>query len=170
MKSIPSILAFVLLAAAGPIVAADHGHGEGDHAAGGHAHASPHGGTVVTVGPAHAEMVLDAEGGLHLYVLGDDESKAKPIAAKALTAQVKVAGSDKFVAVTLEPKPMDGEPKDHSSHFIGNDASLKGIASAEVVVRLDIDGKAQRASFTVKPSTGADDHGEKGHGKKDHHH
>lgn len=165
MKSIATLIALALLTTAGPLAAVDH-----DHAAGGHGHQAPHGGTVVTVGAAHAELVLDPEGGIHLYVLGDDEAKAKPIAAKTLTAQVKAAGSEAFVAVNLEPKPLDGEAKDTASHFMGTNASLKGVASAEVVVRLDLDGKTQRAAFTVKP-TAAKAKDTHGHGQEaDHKH
>lgn len=144
--------------------------GEDDHhkKGEGHAHAAPHGGIVKTIGDHHAEWVVDHDGKVHLYILGDDESKARPVAAKEITAQIKVKGQDEHQAVTLKADPLKGEKDGAASHFTGTAEFLKGPKAHEAVVRVEISGKTHRATFEHKGESKAKDHGHKDEHKDGH--
>jgi len=142
--------------------------GEVGHGGAGHKHAAPHGGVVQTIGSNHAELVVTPEtGGVDLYVLGEDESKAQPIETPELPAQVKLAGSTEFVALRLKANPLPGEKAGAASRFSGLSDALKGAKGLEAVVQIPIGGKKLRAKFEWKPGANAaagHGHGADGHG------
>jgi len=153
----------VLLFLLGSVVAAEDGHGGA-----GHKHAAPHGGVVQTIGGNHAELVVSpTNGAVDLYVLGDEESKAFPIEATDLIAQVQLTGSTDFIAVNLKANPLPGEKAGAASRFSGLSDALKNAKGLEAVVQIPIDGKRQRAKFDWKPgaiSAAAHGHGADGPG------
>ncbi|MDL5054138.1 hypothetical protein QQ056_11355 [Oscillatoria laete-virens NRMC-F 0139] len=136
--------------------------GEGHvHGGAGHAHGSPNGGIVTTIGSNHAEWVFNAQTGkADLYILGEDESKAAPIEAADVTAQVKVSGKDTFVAVKLIANALQGEKPGQASRFSGQAPELIGASGMEVAIQIPIGSKKHRAKFEWKPGmTGHGDHG-----------
>jgi len=140
------LLAFAL-ALGFPIASAqDHGHGKGED----HGHRSPHGGEVVSIGEYHVEILFSAETGeVTLYVLGGDEASPEPIEAKPLTAQCRKAGSDNYVAVTLDPAPQAHDPKSMASRFRGRAEGLEGAPGVDLVVHVPVGGKRYRASASL---------------------
>ena len=61
-------------------------------------------------------MTYDPKNGaITLYVLGEDAKTAHPIVAKTLKVQAKIEDDDDFIEVTLQPIPLEGEPKDHAA-------------------------------------------------------
>jgi len=141
-----------------PLHAGEAGH---SHTGQGHGHAAPHGGIVTTIGGNHAEWVFEpASGKANLYILGDDESKAMPIEAAELTAQVRITGQETFTAVALKAAPLPGEKIGATSRFSGQSDALKGASSMGVAVQIPMRGTKLRAKFEWKPTAaGHDGHG-----------
>lgn len=114
-----------------------------DHASGEHAHASPHGGIVKTVGERHVEALF-MPGGVMMYV-SDSAQQALPVDAFSGTAVVK--GPAGVETVTLTPMG------DH----LHAAAKLEHGKPASVVLTLTHDGKADSVSFEVQ-SVGLAEH------------
>lgn len=108
-----------------------HEHG-GDHAAGEHAHKSPHGGEVQTIGAYHIEAV-PTKVGLLFFPL-DGEEKELPLEG--------ISGKLTFAAEGKEPVEVVLEPM--GNHLHGS-VVLDGAWKA--VVNLSIKGEAQSARF-----------------------
>lgn len=108
----------------------------GDHAGGDHAHASPHGGIVKTVGERHVEALF-MPGGIMFYV-SDSAQKALPVDGFSGTAVVK--GPAGVENVTLSPMG------DHL-HAV---AKLEHGKPASVVLTLTHSGKADSVSFETQ--------------------
>lgn len=140
----------------------DHHHKKGE----GHAHSSPHGGVVTTIGDHHAEFGVDRDGNAHLHVLGADEKVAQPIDAKEITAQVKVHGQEDYKPLTLKPHPLKGEKAGTSSHFMGTADFLKGAKAYQAIVQINVGGKSHRAKF----EGAAVKHDDRHHHEKKHDH
>lgn len=145
MHPIHAIAVFAL--ALGPVhlIAEDHaGHDHGKAEAHQANEKPPHGGILKEVGNAHLELVHSAtSGALTLYVL-DGKLQPHPIIAKPLTVQAKPTGATALIQVTLAPATGD-----KASEFSGTSDALKGVASVEVIVRIELDGKNQRLVFST---------------------
>ena len=78
------------------------GKGASNHAAGDHAHGSPHGGVVQTLGDGHVEVKLEKTGEVTLWILDAGE---KPRTSKGVVASLRpvVAGA-KDVKLTYDAK------------------------------------------------------------------
>ena len=162
------IVGLALLAACGD----EHDHAEhgGKRAEGeDHGHASPHGGTVKTIGDYHAELVTGKEGALSLYILGLDEKSPHAIAAPSLTVQVQVKEQSVFTPVTLKASPLAGESGGKSSRFEGTLPEELHGKQLDMTIAISIDGKRHRAQFkTDADEHDADEHDEEEGEHKEH--
>ncbi|MDP2317191.1 MAG: hypothetical protein Q8P41_30170 [Pseudomonadota bacterium] len=113
------------------------------HASGAHAHASPHGGEVKTVGQHHVEALF-MPGGIMFYV-SDSAQKPLPVEGFAGTAVVKSPSG--VETVTLAPMG------DH----LHATAKLAQEDAATAVLTLTFGGKAESVSFETK-SVGLQEH------------
>lgn len=125
-------------AAPAPAVAAEHVHAPGDHA-----HSSPHGGIVQTVGDIHVEALM-MPGGVMFY-LSDASQKAVGVDGYSGTAVVK--GPNGVSTVTLMPMG------DHLHAAV----ELAQGQPASAVLTLTHAGKAVSSSFE-NPSVGLQSH------------
>lgn len=132
-----------------------------------HAHAAPHGGIVKTIGSKHAELVPGDEGALTLYILSGTESEPYPIAASALTAQVKAEGEEGFTAVSLRPSPTATDGGEKGSRFQGELPEELHGKELVVTVTIPIEGKSYRAEFNIEGSP-HEEHHEEEHESHDH--
>src|SRR5262245_31619230 len=114
---------------------------KGDHASTGHSHVAPHGGQVQSVGNNHFELTFDGAGEFTLYVLGEEESKADPIAEHEIPLQVRDEGTGEFKSVKLAANPQAGESGGMSSRFIGSSDELAKLANFTAVARVPVEGE-----------------------------
>jgi hypothetical protein len=130
---------------------ADHGDGHAKrsgHTGVGHSHIAPHGGQVQSVGDNHFELTFDgAVGQFTLYVLGEEESKAEPIAEQAIELQVRDEGTGEFKSIRLAAKPQQGETGGMSSRFVGSSEELATLAHFTAVARVPVSGESHRVSY-----------------------
>jgi hypothetical protein len=117
---------------------------------GGHEHhdPGPHGGAVEdfgTDGKHHVEVVFDRDKKeVTIYVLGEDEKKAKPIKSDKLTLTLK----EPAVRVECKPMPQDGEKDGLCSRFAGPDDKLGGKGTFVLkTVNGEIGGKPYVAEY-----------------------
>lgn len=131
------------------------------HSDDGHEHVAAHGGVIVDLGIAHAELAEAPEMALAIYVLGEDESVAEPIDATTLTGQLQKRGTAEFVEVVFRAQPLPGEaPK--SSRFVSDPNRFERGSSYDLTTYLPIGGKNRRARFVAFGE--AHDAGHGGHG------
>jgi hypothetical protein len=100
-----------------------------------------------------------ASGSLVLHVL-DGKLQAHPIAATELAVQAKAVGAAALVPVKLAGDKAPAQ----SSVFSGSDDALKNAASVDVIVRIELDGKAQRV--VISTAKAAEHHEGDGHDHK----
>ncbi|MCC7111535.1 MAG: hypothetical protein IT382_19735 [Deltaproteobacteria bacterium] len=148
----PTALVLLTLAAA-TAAAAHEGHEHAPppppaaHAAGDHAHASPHGGVVATIdGQTHVEVLfLDKDFRVWFYD-GDMKPVALPTDAKAtVVVDKKVSKLDLPVA-----KKADGTPDDHLTGALALPAAQK----ASLVIQATLLGKARSARVEREAGAG----------------
>jgi hypothetical protein len=126
----------------------------------GHAHEhGPHGGVVASLGHDrphyHAELVLDAEGVLHLYPLGQDAEQALEVEPQPLQAEVRVAGHTDVTSVILRPDWSGGAAEARVSAFIGR--LRRNLLGTDLDVRfpgISINGARFPAEFDWKSDAG----------------
>ncbi len=122
-----------------------HEHGEG-----------PHGGVIFDLGKYHAEFKPDhGKKEATLYILGDDEKTAVPIAVDKLELSVKEtkAENGKVVpafTVELKASPQKDDPSGKSSRFVGQHDSFANEADFAGTVVGKVDGKPIDGSFEEK--------------------
>lgn len=140
MRSVVIVSAFAILAVASTVLASDKGR---------HAHKSPHGGEVQTVGKYHLEGLVK-DGKLVVYLLDGEEN---PLPAPAEAKATVLMGKMKHDLVLK----LDGD--------CVSAALPAGMAGQKMtaVVTLTLDGKAESARFSLAAASDAD-HGKKGHG------
>lgn len=117
------------------------------HAAGDHAHDSPHGGIVATVDKdTHVEIVFaDKSFGVYFY-----DANMKPVALPTDAKATVVIGKDvKKLDLPIAKKP-DGAPDDHLVGELGVAAGQK----AAIVIQATVLGKA-RSARVEKPAAPA---------------
>ena len=73
----------------------EHGHKKGAH-----------GGIIVSLGrdSYHVEAIVTSAGELHLYTLGNDETRVMEIPAQNLAGFAKLASESESIAIELAPK------------------------------------------------------------------
>lgn len=130
----------------------------------GHAHrAGVHGGTLVPVGDDedhyHVEVVLEATGGIQLYMLGEETDKVVDIELQTLQATVNRTGG-KPISVALMPMPQSGDAEGRTSRFVGKlPRDLWGEPLEMTVTEVTIVGKRFQLQFTSpeshEPETGS---------------
>lgn len=108
-----------------------------------HAHASPHGGVVKTVGQRHVEALF-MPGGIMFYV---SDGAQKPLPVDGFTGTALIKGPGGVETVTLAPMG------DHL-HAV---AKLAQSDAASAVLTLTYEGKAESVSFETK-SVGLQEH------------
>ncbi len=121
-----------------------------------HAHGSPHGGVVRTVGDYHAELILntndqDPGSRIELYLLESKEQVSKTIAAKELKAFVQEQGNSEFKSFTLTAEPLDGESTGNASHFVGNREDHICQQQCKISFNIPIEDKRYRVIFELDP-------------------
>ena len=121
-----------------------------------HAHGSPHGGVVRTVGSYHAELLLntndqDTVSSLELYLLKSEEQASKTIAAEELKAYVQEPGKSGFKSVTLMVEPLDGESIGNASHFVGTREDHICQQRCRISFNIPIEDKRYRVIFELDP-------------------
>lgn len=123
--------------------------GRHDHAAekggGGHAHAAPHGGTLIEVGE-HAynlEFLRDgAAGKLTLWVLDGHAENFVRLRAPAVEVTVKVGAEKKAISLKAVANAATGETVGDTSQFEAQADWMKGSAPLEVAVAaIEIKGR-----------------------------
>jgi len=121
-----------------------------------HAHGSPHGGVVKTVGSYHAELILnsndqDPGSRIELYLLESKEQVSKTIAAEELIAYIQEQGNSEFKSFTLTAVPMDGESIGNASHFVGTREDRICQQRCKVSFNIPIEDKRYRVIFELDP-------------------
>lgn len=127
----------------------NHAHATTDRGLGGHNH-------VVSLGrdEYHVEVVLAADGKLHLFTLGADETRVVTVPAEPLSALLKGSG-EAAVEVTLAPNPQLGDPPGTTSRFAAAvPSTVTGRPLELTVPNLTIEGNRFRFTTPV----GAADH------------
>lgn len=125
-----------------------HTHAATDRGLGGHSH-------VVSLGndEYHAEVVLTADGTLHLFTLGADETRVQTVPAEPLPALVKGAGEPAAVPITLDPSPQPGDPPGTTSRFTAAVPSgVTGRPLELTVPNLTVGGNRFRFTTSVGPA------------------
>lgn len=132
--------------------AADRAHDKdaaGDH---GHAHAAgAHGGTIVSLGrdSYHVEAIVEKNGTIRLYTLGNDESRVLAIEAQDLAAYVKPKGATESTSLEIKPQPQPGDESGKSSLFVGQLPEDAVGKTVEITIpSITIGGERFRMNFT----------------------
>lgn len=104
----------------------------------GHAHAAPHGGTLIPLGDhiAHAELLLDPEtGSVRLYVLSAHAENALRVEDRSLTIALESRDGNEVETGTLTLRavanPLTGETVGDTSEFAGQLPQLVGARRFE---------------------------------------
>ena len=83
----------------------------------------PHGGIVVAIDEAnrhfHAEVLLEDDGRIHVFVYGKDTEHVMEVSPQLLIGQVRRQGEDSSTSLILRPAGRPGETEKKTSHFIG---------------------------------------------------
>jgi hypothetical protein len=137
-----------------PAAAGKNSDGEG------HAHAAPHGGSLIEFGDefAHLELVLDAATGrLTAYALDGEAEKSVRLTQPSIVLSLTVPDVLSPIVATLEPveNALTGEKAGDTSQFSATVAELKGRkAFRGTVASLAIRGQSfSRVRFEF-PATG----------------
>jgi hypothetical protein len=129
-------------------VDAEHGHVAGAH-----------GGIMVSLGrdSYHVEAVVDSEGTVRLYTLGQDETRVIDVESQTLKGFVKAEGDTDSKAISFDPTPQDGDSPGKTSLFVGQlPQELVGRKLDVTIPNIRIDGDRFRLGFV----SGQESHGE----------
>jgi hypothetical protein len=129
-------------------VESEHGHLPGAH-----------GGIMVSLGrdSYHVEVVIDSEGTVRLYTLGNDESRVIDVERQTLSGFVKVDGDTDSQSISFEPSPQDGDSQGKTSLFVGKlPSEFVGRQLDVTIPNIRIDGERFRLGFV----SGQESHGE----------
>lgn len=139
---------------AGTSHASDESHG---HVAG------AHGGTIVSLGSDsyHVEAIINDDGEIRLYTLGNDETRVIDVEAQTLAGYVKAEGSAESLEIQLEPHPQPGDKEGRTSLFVGKAPEPLVGKSLEVTVpNITIEGERFRLHFNAGTKAHGAEHGE----------
>jgi YHS domain-containing protein len=126
----------------------EHGHKPGAH-----------GGIMVSLGrdSYHVEAVVDSEGSILLYTLGQDETRVIDVESQTLKGFVKAEGDTDSQSIAFEPSPQDGDSPNKTSLFVGKlPKELVGRQLDVTIPNIRIAGERFRLGF----QTGQESHGE----------
>lgn len=126
-----------------------------------HGHeAGAHGGVLVSLGrdSYHVEAIVTDGGELHLYTLGNDESRVMDVEIQELAAFVKSTNGTESASVNLEARPQPGDAKGSASLFVAKlPEGVVGDAISVTVPNITIKGERFRLGFTTESATHGDD-------------
>jgi hypothetical protein len=131
----------------------EHGHAPGAHGDEEHGHVpGAHGGIIVSLGrDYHVEANVTNTGGLQLYTLGNDETRAIDIEAQELTAYVKSPTGTDSTSIIVKPQPQPGDGSSKASLFVGQlPEALVGQAVTVTIPNITIAGERFRLEFTTE--------------------
>lgn len=132
---------------------------KGEH---GHAHeAGAHGGTIVSLGrdSYHVEAIVEKDGTVRLYTLGNDETRVLAIEAQELVAYVKPEGAADSTSIQVKPEPQPGDESGKASLFVGKlPAEAVGKTVEITVPSINIAGERFRLNFTNESEIHGSDH------------
>lgn len=125
-----------------------------------HAHKpGAHGGIMVSLGrdSYHVEAVVDNEGLIRLYTLGQDESRVIEVESQTLNGFVKAEGGTDSKSIAFAPSPQDGDSDGKTSLFVGQlPVDLVGRKLDVTIPNIRINGERFRLGFV----SGQDGHDE----------
>lgn len=127
--------------------AAGHGH---DHVHG----AGPHGGTITDWGGGayHVEFTVDHDKKeATVYIFGSDEKTPAPIKAQSIQLTI----NDPMTEMELAASPLEGEPEDSSSRFVGTHDTIGIVKEFAGTISGQVDGTPYTGDFKEEPH-GAD--------------
>ena len=96
----------------------------------GHVHAAPHGGHMITLGEDAYDLEVvypDADGNLHLYLLGDHATAPVAIAAEDIEFELDGEGGEETEVALTPVNPTDGK----ASEFTATPDALGGAEDIE---------------------------------------
>lgn len=141
--------------AAGASSEAEHDHRPGAH-----------GGVLVSLGrdSYHVEAVLDTQGQLRLYTLGNDETKVIDVPAQTMQGYIKAEGSLAADPIAFAAEPQPGDAGGRASCFVASlPENLQGIGLDITIPNIAIDGERFRLAFSIAnaaPHGAASQHGQ----------
>ncbi len=122
-----------------------------------HAHKSPHGGQVITVGSYHYEFLVNP-GEIDIYVLDGKENVLPP---KGMEGTLLIQLPDKTKKnVTLEP----------TGDYFKASLDTSAVGSFIAITTIKINGKPNVGRFSWPPKTKAKESGETSHHHEGHEH
>lgn len=126
----------------------DHGHKPGAH-----------GGIMISLGrdSYHVEAVIDSDGVVRLYTLGQDESRVIDVESQSLKGFVKVEGDVDSKAIDFEASPQEGDKPGKTSLFVGQlPPEFVGRKLEVTIPNIRIEGERFRLGFV----SGQESHGD----------
>jgi len=112
-----------------------------------------HGGTMISLGrdSYHVEVVIDSEGTIRLYTLGQDETRVIDIESQKLQGFIKTLDSTDAQSINFEPSPQAGDGEGKTSLFIAKmPAEFSGKQLEVTIPNIRIEGERFRLSFQTK--------------------
>jgi hypothetical protein len=137
-----------VLAAATPEADTEHGHKAGAH-----------GGIMVSLGrdSYHVEAVVESDGTIRLYTLGQDETRVIDVESQSLKGFVKADGDADSKSIAFEPSPQDGDAENRTSLFVGKlPTELIGQKLEVTIPNIRIAGERFRLGFQSGQEAHAD--------------
>lgn len=130
-------------------------HGDHEHLPG------AHGGDIIPLGADsyHAEALLEGDGTLRLFMLGQDESRIQEVDVQSINAFVKNDSSADVKSIELAAQPQTGDSQGKTSQFVAKvPQELLGKPIRVTIPNLAIAGERFRIAFELK----GDDHDKMG--------
>jgi YHS domain-containing protein len=127
--------------AAGAASEAEHDHRPGAH-----------GGVLVSLGrdSYHVEAVLDTQGQLRLYTLGNDETKVIDVPAQTMQGYIKAEGSLAADPIAFAAEPQPGDAGGRASCFVASlPENFQGVGLDITIPNVAIDGERFRLAFSI---------------------
>ena len=125
-----------------------------------HAASAAHGGAMVEIGQDlyHAEAVFEADGTVHLYLLGKDAKQVIEIDAKAVEAFAKPDGGTSAFKFELAPAPQSGDAEGKTSRLVGKlPAEVNGKPVGVSIPNLRVGADRFRVGFHSPAAVAAHD-------------
>lgn len=111
-----------------------------------------HDGIMVSLGrdSYHVEAVVESEGVIRLYTLGQDETRVIDVENQTMKGFVKAEGETDSKAITFEPSPQEGDKTGKTSLFVGQlPKELVGRKLEVTIPNIRIDGERFRLGFQI---------------------
>jgi hypothetical protein len=110
-----------------------------------------YGGTVAALGDDHhAELVVEDDGGLNVFILSGDERRVEPIERQSLRAYLHCEGSGEATVIRLEPALRGVDPPGMTSCFTAEvPTQLRGVLAAVTLPEVWVAGHNYRVRLEV---------------------